>query len=185
MIVRVVALAALVLTVGMIGTVQQNVQQNADTIHTEERRENVHQNVRRDTLKFGFDLLLWAASVRAQAVAGEGALGAVSVEPFWDRASDVVPEGHRSVQDWRALICAPQWDWPCWWITDLIACESGGNPNAVNWAGPYYGLVQVLNGSTDPMTNLLQGHQQFKDWMAGVRQTSPWPGCSPERPVEP
>ncbi|MHB1614261.1 MAG: ubiquitin-like domain-containing protein [Actinomycetes bacterium] len=29
----------------------------------------------------------------------------------------------------------------------LAACESGGNPSAVNWSGPYYGLYQFLLGT--------------------------------------
>ncbi len=113
-------------------------------------------------------------------VAGEAETRAAIRTPIlWDVESG---QGGLSAQDWHDLACAPQWTWPCWWVLATISCESSGNPLAVNWAGPYYGLLQVLNGSTDPLTNLLQGHQQFREWMDGRRQKSPWPSCAPVRP---
>ena len=117
-------------------------------------------------MRWGFLLMrLGAVAVAGELVYQDYAAGKASVS------------GGFVAQEWRSLACAPQWDWPCWWALATIQCESSGNPAAYNFAGPYLGLFQVLNGSTDPMQNTLQAHQQFREWMAGVRQTSPWPNC--------
>lgn len=59
----------------------------------------------------------------------------------------------------------------------MIQCESSGNPNALNPAGPYIGLFQVLNGPYDPGLNAIEAHIQYVEWVTGVRTESPWPGC--------
>jgi len=53
-----------------------------------------------------------------------------------------------------------------------IDCESGGNPDAYNSAGPFLGLLQILNGSPDPQTNLEQAKTKWESQGAGA-----WPHC--------
>ena len=59
----------------------------------------------------------------------------------------------------------------------MIQCESSGDPNAYNPAGPYYGLFQVLHGPYDPYLNAVEAHIQYVEWVTGVRKVSPWPNC--------
>ena len=80
-------------------------------------------------------------------------------------------------RDWRSLVCSLPFTWPCEWAIAVIMCESSGNPNAYNPAGPYIGLFQVLNGPTDPYLNTVEAHIQFVEWARGVRTVSPWPNC--------
>ena len=131
----------------------------------------------RSAIGRGFDLMLWAAAPK---VAGEGARDAQAAA--WRTGGVSAVAIVNLAQDWTALVSQPQFTWPTEWALAVIQCESSGNPAAYNFAGPYLGLFQVLNGSTDPMTNALQAHEQFREWMAGVRQTSPWPTCAPVRP---
>ncbi len=124
----------------------------------------------RSAIGRGFDLLLWAT---AQEVAGEGG---------GDRQAGVPLLDTHLAQDWTALVSQPIFTWPTEWALAVIQCESGGNPLAYNPAGPYVGLWQVLNGSSDPYTNALQAHYQYRQWMEGIRAVSPWPTCGPYRP---
>lgn len=66
----------------------------------------------------------------------------------------------------------------------IIRCESGGDPTAVNWAGPYRGLLQILDSNfaiasipeslwLDPLTNLRMGYILYQ--RAGG--FGPW-GCA-------
>lgn len=76
-------------------------------------------------------------------------------------------------QDWRALVCS--YDWDCTWAMAVIACESGGNPNAYNPAGPYVGLFQILDPSSslfDPATNIAEAHWKYQSQGPGA-----WWGC--------
>lgn len=61
---------------------------------------------------------------------------------------------------------------PVEWTLRTMRCESGGNPSAVNRAGPYVGLMQVWRGSTDPETNLAQAYSIYQ--RQGRRA---WPVC--------
>ena len=76
-------------------------------------------------------------------------------------------------QDWRTLVCT--YDWDCAWALAVIACESGGNPNAYNPSGPYVGLFQVLDPSgslLNPAANVAAAYSMY------LRQGSaPWPNC--------
>ncbi len=71
---------------------------------------------------------------------------------------------------WAELVC--QYDWDCGYALAIIPCESGGNPNAYNPAGPYIGLFQVLNGSSDPAVNVAQAYAKYASggW-------AHWPNC--------
>ncbi len=82
-----------------------------------------------------------------------------------------------SAGKWRPLVCSAPFTWPCEWALAVIQCESSGNPDAYNPAGPYMGLFQVLNGPYDPGLNAVEGHIQFVEWQRGIRAVSPWPGC--------
>ena len=55
----------------------------------------------------------------------------------------------QATSDIQAIICAPQWSWPCWWANAVVGCESGFRPDALNPAGPYYGLFQIWGGHTE------------------------------------
>ena len=132
----------------------------------------------RSAIGRGFDLLLWAAAPK---VAGEGVGAAVSrLAPVseWRLATRIAPT--LGAQDWTALVS--QFTWPTEWALAVIQCESSGDPLAYNPAGPYVGLFQVLNGSSDPYTNALQAHYQYRQWVEGIRAVSPWPTCGPYRP---
>ena len=74
------------------------------------------------------------------------------------------------------IVCAPHWTWDCGWALRVVECESGGDPDAYNPAGPYVSLWQVLNGSFDPWENTRQAHQQFVEWQQGLRG-NPWGYC--------
>lgn len=87
--------------------------------------------------------------------------------------------GQPSGGEWRSLVCAAEFTWPCEWALAVIDCESGGNPNAIG--GPeyvngieyyFYGLFQVVSGSLDPYTNARQA--QYKYTYEG---TGAWPNC--------
>jgi hypothetical protein len=68
-----------------------------------------------------------------------------------------------SSQHWRELVCSYNWD--CSWALSVIACESGGNPNAYNPAGPYVGLFQVLDPSRslfDPAANIAAAYAKYQ-----------------------
>jgi uncharacterized protein YabE (DUF348 family) len=66
----------------------------------------------------------------------------------------------------------------------LAECESGGNPNAVNSAGPYYGLYQFSAstwrsvGGTGVPTDFGAGEQTLRAKKLYQQQgDSPWPVC--------
>ena len=76
-------------------------------------------------------------------------------------------------QDWRTLVCS--YNWNCTWAMAVIACESGGNPNAYNPAGPYVGLFQVLNPSGslfEPAANIAAAYSKYLRQGPGA-----WPSC--------
>jgi hypothetical protein len=61
------------------------------------------------------------------------------------------------------LVCSYGWD--CSWALGVMYCESGGNPNAYNPAGPYICLFQLhqSHGSNllDPATNVAVAYSVF------------------------
>jgi hypothetical protein len=66
-------------------------------------------------------------------------------------------------QNWRETVCSYNWD--CSWALSVIACESGGNPNAYNPAGPYVGLFQLLDPSRslfDPAANIAAAYAKYQ-----------------------
>lgn len=79
-----------------------------------------------------------------------------------------------SASDWRGLVCS--YDWDCDWALAVIACESGGNPNAYNPQGPYVGLFQIWVGHgdnlEDPTTNIAAAYSLY---LSGGR--GHWPNC--------
>jgi hypothetical protein len=67
-------------------------------------------------------------------------------------------------------------------LNRVIPCESNYNPFAVNWRGPYYGLMQ-FSGAT---WNRAGGGDWFNPWQQGAntarlvlvaRPASQWPYC--------
>ena len=59
------------------------------------------------------------------------------------------------------------------WAVRTVACESGGDPWAVNSAGPYHGPWQVLNGALgDVRWNTEQARSIFDRQGPGA-----WPHC--------
>ena len=77
-------------------------------------------------------------------------------------------------QDWSALVCSYGWD--CDWALAVMACESGGNPNAYNPAGPYVGLFQILDPSAslfDPAINIAEAYWKYLTQGRGA-----WGACS-------
>ena len=57
----------------------------------------------------------------------------------------------------------------------VIACESGGDPDAYNPAGPYVGLFQILDPSSslfDPATNIGEAYWKYLNQGPGA-----WRGC--------
>ena len=78
-------------------------------------------------------------------------------------------EGGGGASSWRAIVCGNAW--PCEWALAVIQCESGGDPNAYNPAGPYIGLFQIWNGSYDVATNVAQAWALYSDG------GNHWPNC--------
>lgn len=65
--------------------------------------------------------------------------------------------------DWRSLVCSYNWD--CGWALSVIYCESGGDPNAYNPAGPYVGLFQIYDPSVslfDPAANIAAAYAIYQ-----------------------
>lgn len=78
-----------------------------------------------------------------------------------------------SGQQWRELVCS--YDWDCSWALSVIACESGGNPNAYNPRGPYVGLFQLLDPSRslfDPAENTAAAYAKYRRQGPGA-----WGAC--------
>jgi len=76
--------------------------------------------------------------------------------------------------DWGSLVCS--YDWDCNWALAVIYCESGGNPNAYNPAGPYVGLFQVLDPSVslfDPAANIAEAYYKYQ-----TQGPSAWGACA-------
>lgn len=75
--------------------------------------------------------------------------------------------------DWADLVCS--YDWDCSWALAVIACESGGNPDAYN-PGGYVGLFQIWEGHgadlRDPATNIAAAYSLYLSGGAGN-----WPNC--------
>lgn len=79
-----------------------------------------------------------------------------------------------SNEDWRDLVCSYGWD--CSWAMSVIYCESGGNPNAYNPAGPYVGLFQILDPSVslfDPAENIAAAYSKYLS-----QGPSAWGACA-------
>jgi len=106
-----------------------------------------------------------------------------------------LPEGPAltwEVERWRALVGLPEFTWEGDWVLALINCESSGNPNVqgVEWHDfvpwpdgdgvleryEFNGLLQVWDGSFDPLTNLRQGYAKWMSWQRGD-VPDPWPNC--------
>lgn len=126
----------------------------------------------------------WALS--SSMSGGEKVEGAILSTPPWlplERTSyDPTTQAHL-----RAIVCNGEWAWlrypnGCEWALGVIECESGGNRDAYNPAGPYISIWQVLNGPHDIYLNTVEANIQFVEWERGIRKTSPWPGCSPSMP---
>ncbi len=72
-------------------------------------------------------------------------------------------------KDWSALVCT--YDWDCSWAMAVLACESGGDPNAYNPAGPYVGLFQILDTSLslfDPRMNIAEAYYKYQSQGPGA-----------------
>lgn len=106
-----------------------------------------------------------------------------------EREAEAVPQWSGSVSrrqpgpvlqqdhtDVRAVVCAPQWAWPCDEALVIVACESSFNTWAYNPAGPYVGAWQILNGPFDLYLNTVEANIQYAQWKNGDR-ADPWPGC--------
>ena len=82
--------------------------------------------------------------------------------------------GTGGVEQWRSLVCA--YDWDCEYALLVIKCESNGNADSVNPAGPYVGLFQVHAGYGgnlyDPAVNIAAAYDLYtrSGW-------GPWPNC--------
>jgi uncharacterized protein YabE (DUF348 family) len=78
-----------------------------------------------------------------------------------------------SAGNWRDLVCS--YDWDCNWAIAVIACESGGNPDARSPAG-YVGLFQIWEGYsanlTDPATNIAAAYSLYQ-----ANGRGNWPNC--------
>ena len=85
----------------------------------------------------------------------------------------VAPQASAAAADWGELVCS--YDWDCSWALAVIACESGGNPDAYNPAG-YVGLFQIWEGHgpglRDPATNVAAAYSLY---VSGGRGN--WPNC--------
>lgn len=96
-----------------------------------------------------------------------------------------------STEGIQALVCRPEFQWPCTWILGVIDCESTYRPEVVGSQVIegiryyFYGLLQVHHpdppGTTNeyllqPYLNLVEGHIQYVEWKAGER-SDPWPNC--------
>ena len=71
------------------------------------------------------------------------------------------------------LVCSYGWD--CSWALAVMYCESGGDPNAYNPAGPYVGLFQLLDPSGtlfDPAVNIAEAYWKYLSLGPGA-----WRGC--------
>lgn len=75
------------------------------------------------------------------------------------------------------IVCRPEFTWDCGWALATVDCESSGNPNVSNPAGPFNGWFQVLNGPFDPYLNTIEAHIQYVEWQRGIRTSRPWPNC--------
>ena len=74
----------------------------------------------------------------------------------------------------QALVCADRFTWPCVDALEIIACESGGDPNAFNPSGSY-GWFQIYYPSHawrvgpdpsrlfDPVFNTEVAHDIYQD----------------------
>jgi hypothetical protein len=73
------------------------------------------------------------------------------------------------------MVCS--YAWSCSWALSVMYCESGGNPNAYNPAGPYIGLFQLHEslGSNlyDPATNIATAYSLYLS-----HGPSAWGGCA-------
>lgn len=90
------------------------------------------------------------------------------------------------------MVSYPEFTWSPTYALALIACESGGDPSVVGveyhdlvpWPDgdgvleryEFNGLLQVWDGSFDPLTNLRQGHAKYVSWQQGD-VPDPWPNC--------
>jgi hypothetical protein len=73
----------------------------------------------------------------------------------------------------EALVCS--YPWNCSWALSVMYCESGGNPNAYNPAGPYIGLFQILGSSSslfDPVVNVATAYDKYVSQGPGA-----WGAC--------
>ena len=75
---------------------------------------------------------------------------------------------------WADLV--GRYPWPVGTACAVLACESGGNPNARNRTSSAMGLMQVLGGSTDPETNLRQAFEMWsrRGWQPWAASRSCW-----------
>lgn len=80
---------------------------------------------------------------------------------------------HESSGQWRDMVCS--YDWDCNWALAVIACESGGNPDAYNPQG-YVGLFQIWEdygaNLRDPATNIAAAYSIYTS-----HGPSAWPNC--------
>lgn len=74
------------------------------------------------------------------------------------------------VERWRSLVA--RYPWPVDTALAVMACESGGDPNARNPDSSATGLFQILGGPTDPEANVALA---FRMWQS--RGWQPWKAC--------
>jgi Transglycosylase SLT domain len=91
-------------------------------------------------------------------------------QPPPPRPRPVVPIG--AIEE---MVCSYAWD--CSWALSVMYCESGGNPNAYNPAGPYIGLFQIHESLGtdlyDPATNIATAYSLYLS-----HGPSAWGGCA-------
>ncbi len=98
---------------------------------------------------------------------------AVDTVVYYSTAPAPPVAAHESSGQWRDMVCS--YDWDCNWALAVIACESGGNPDAYNPQG-YVGLFQIWEdygaNLRDPATNIAAAYSIYSS-----HGPSAWPNC--------
>jgi transglycosylase-like protein with SLT domain len=156
-----------------LGAQQIALQAMADAREAEAARqaEAAAEQARRDEL------------ARQQAAAAAAAARPAAAQPAAAPAPAPAPAPPAgSIQAIIVSACSPYGQATVDWCLRVAKCESGYNPNAVNSAGPYYGLFQFL---TSTFKNTPYGNQNIMDpyynaaaaaWKYSVSGGGAW-GC--------